>query len=86
MAFKVGFHVLQVLHLVCSGSEFMKVNATDKDQPGQISSELRYSIHSQDPPTPSDLFFINPFTGGIQVAAAGLDREVCVCVCVGVCV
>ncbi|XP_062318314.1 B-cadherin-like isoform X1 [Osmerus eperlanus] len=57
------------------GSEFMKVNATDRDQPGQISSDLRYSIRRQDPPTPSDLFFINPITGGILVAASGLDRE-----------
>ncbi|KAM6960577.1 LOW QUALITY PROTEIN: B-cadherin-like [Aplochiton taeniatus] len=47
----------------------------DRDEPGQDSSDVFYRIHSQEPSTPSELFFINPVTGGIQVAAAGLDRE-----------
>lgn len=57
------------------GFEFLRVEATDRDEPGQDSSEIRYRIQSQEPATPRDMFFINPITGGVQVNTDGLDRE-----------
>ncbi|KAK6318201.1 hypothetical protein J4Q44_G00114920 [Coregonus suidteri] len=55
-----------------------KAAEIDADEPGQDSSDILYSIRSQDPALPSNLFFINPVTGDTQVAAPGLDREACV--------
>ncbi|XP_030649716.1 B-cadherin [Chanos chanos] len=58
------------------GFEFMKVEATDADQPGTDNSDLRYSIVSQEPKLPHDnMFAINPVTGGIRLGLSGLDRE-----------
>ncbi|XP_030621030.1 B-cadherin-like [Chanos chanos] len=58
------------------GTEFMKVEATDADQPGTDNSDLRYSIVSQEPKLPNDnMFAINPVTGGIRLGLSGLDRE-----------
>ncbi|CAB1323200.1 unnamed protein product, partial [Coregonus sp. 'balchen'] len=54
-----------------------KAAEIDADEPGQDSSDILYSIRSQDPALPSNLFFINPVTGDTQVAAPGLDREAC---------
>lgn len=55
----------------------MKAVATDADEPGNMNSEIRYKILSQDPPLPmSHMFSINPVTGAISVNGAGLDREV----------
>ncbi|XP_049927757.1 cadherin-1-like [Epinephelus moara] len=58
------------------GFEVIQVVATDLDQPNTDSSDIRYSIRSQEPALPSDsLFVINPVTGVIRVNASGLDRE-----------
>ena len=47
-----------------AGFEFMKVVATDADEPGNMNSEIRYKILSQDPPLPNkNMFSINPVTG-----------------------
>ncbi|XP_051560563.1 cadherin-1-like isoform X9 [Myxocyprinus asiaticus] len=56
--------------------EFMKVTATDADEPNNDNSEVRYTIVSQDPPFPNPIMFdINTVTGGIRVIETGLDRE-----------
>ncbi|XP_051979910.1 cadherin-1-like isoform X7 [Xyrauchen texanus] len=56
--------------------EFMKVTATDADEPDNDNSDVRYSIISQDPPLPNpNMFDINSVTGGIRVIGTGLDRE-----------
>ncbi|XP_066512627.1 uncharacterized protein [Hoplias malabaricus] len=58
------------------GFEFMKVTATDADEPNSDNADIRYSIISQTPTEPHPkMFDINPVTGGIRVAANGLDRE-----------
>ncbi|XP_056611680.1 B-cadherin-like [Triplophysa dalaica] len=56
--------------------EFMKVTATDADDPNTDNGDVRYSIISQDPPLPKpNMFDINTITGGIRVIEEGLDRE-----------
>lgn len=55
----------------------IKVVATDKDEPNNYNSDIRYSIINQEPKLPSDnMFVINPVNGIIRVNAGGLDREV----------
>uniref|UniRef100_A0A3P9D080 Cadherin domain-containing protein n=1 Tax=Maylandia zebra TaxID=106582 RepID=A0A3P9D080_9CICH len=57
------------------GTEVVKVEAKDDDEPGTDNSELRYRILNQDPPLPTDnMFEINPVTGSIRVTGSGLDR------------
>uniref|UniRef100_A0A8D0DBJ8 Cadherin 2, type 1, N-cadherin (neuronal) n=1 Tax=Sander lucioperca TaxID=283035 RepID=A0A8D0DBJ8_SANLU len=64
------------------GSFVMTVTAVDKDDPKTANGMLRYKIASQNPQSPSsNMFTINNKTGDIITVAAGLDREVCVCVC-----
>ncbi|XP_046897415.1 cadherin-1 [Hypomesus transpacificus] len=59
-----------------TGFEFMKVEATDADEPGNDNSEIRYKILSQDPPLPNpSMFAINPVSGHIRVQSQGLDKE-----------
>ncbi|KAJ7986068.1 hypothetical protein DPEC_G00346970 [Dallia pectoralis] len=59
-----------------SNEVFMTINATDADEPGNANSDIRYIILNQEPKLPDpNMFFINPVTGEIQVARAGLDRE-----------
>ncbi|XP_063053948.1 B-cadherin-like [Engraulis encrasicolus] len=60
-----------------SGTEFMRVTATDADEPNTDNSDMRYSIVSQEPTLPQGgLFTINPVTGGLSVAVDDkLDRE-----------
>ncbi|XP_073669274.1 cadherin-1-like isoform X2 [Paramisgurnus dabryanus] len=56
--------------------EFMTVTATDADDPNTENGEVRYTIISQDPPSPNpNMFAINAVTGGIHVIGSGLDRE-----------
>lgn len=60
----------------------MTVTAVDKDDPKTANGMLRYKILSQNPQSPSsNMFTINNKTGDIITVAAGLDREVSVCVC-----
>lgn len=78
---------LQLLMFWCfvspAGSFVMTVTAVDKDDPKTANGMLRYKILSQNPQSPSsNMFTINNKTGDIITVAAGLDREVCVCVCV----
>ncbi|XP_035519436.1 B-cadherin-like [Morone saxatilis] len=56
--------------------EVIKVVATDRDEPNNANSDIRYRIMSQEPKLPTDfLFVINPVNGAIRVNAGGLDRE-----------
>ncbi|XP_026046282.1 cadherin-1 isoform X1 [Astatotilapia calliptera] len=58
------------------GTEVVKVEAKDDDEPNTDNSELRYRILNQDPPLPTDnMFEINPITGSIRITGRGLDRE-----------
>lgn len=58
-----------------AGFEFLRVTATDADEPNTDNSDIKYKITKQEPPE-NELFFINPVNGGLQVNAAGrLDRE-----------
>lgn len=64
-----------------AGSFVMTVTAVDKDDPKTANGMLRYKILSQNPQSPSsNMFTINNKTGDIITVAAGLDREVCLCV------
>ncbi|KAG7468562.1 hypothetical protein MATL_G00144310 [Megalops atlanticus] len=59
-----------------TGFEFMRVTAIDKDEPGNLNSDVRYAILSQEPQKPQpNMFTINPVTGGIRLNSDGLDRE-----------
>uniref|UniRef100_A0A3B3VBC3 Cadherin-1 n=1 Tax=Poecilia latipinna TaxID=48699 RepID=A0A3B3VBC3_9TELE len=59
------------------GTEVIKVEATDADQPNTDNSDIGYRIMNQKPEQPSpNMFTINPKTGVIRVNEAGLDREV----------
>uniref|UniRef100_A0A668VTQ3 Cadherin domain-containing protein n=1 Tax=Oreochromis aureus TaxID=47969 RepID=A0A668VTQ3_OREAU len=58
------------------GTEVVRVEAKDDDEPDNLNSDLRYRILNQDPPLPTDnMFEINPITGSIRVTGRGLDRE-----------
>ncbi|XP_063347683.1 B-cadherin isoform X2 [Pelmatolapia mariae] len=58
------------------GTEVVRVEAKDDDEPDNLNSDLRYRILNQDPPLPTDnMFEINPVTGSIRVTGKGLDRE-----------
>ncbi|KAG7468590.1 hypothetical protein MATL_G00144530 [Megalops atlanticus] len=58
------------------GFEFMKVTAIDKDEPGSLNSDIRYTLVSQEPQQPQpNMFTINPVSGGIRLNSDGLDRE-----------
>ncbi|XP_005752057.1 cadherin-4-like [Pundamilia nyererei] len=66
----------QVAENSAQGSEVIKVEATDSDEPDNANSDIRYRILRQDPQLPSDnMFEINSVTGAISVAGTGLDRE-----------
>lgn len=59
------------------GTEVVRVEAKDDDEPDNLNSDLRYRILNQDPPLPTDnMFEINPVTGSIRVTGRGLDRVV----------
>ncbi|XP_044071046.1 LOW QUALITY PROTEIN: B-cadherin-like [Siniperca chuatsi] len=57
------------------GFEVIKVVATDLDDPSTANADIHYSIISQEPKFPTDLFAINPETGAIRIEVRGLDRE-----------
>uniref|UniRef100_A0A3B4EYX4 Cadherin domain-containing protein n=1 Tax=Pundamilia nyererei TaxID=303518 RepID=A0A3B4EYX4_9CICH len=58
------------------GTEVVRVEAKDDDEPDSDNSELHYRILNQDPPLPTDnMFEINPITGSIRITGRGLDRE-----------
>ncbi|XP_070277333.1 desmocollin-2 isoform X1 [Myotis yumanensis] len=57
------------------GSTVGQVCATDKDEPGTLHTQLKYSILQQLPASPT-LFFMNPTTGVITTTTSQLDREV----------
>ncbi|KAL2093761.1 hypothetical protein ACEWY4_011073 [Coilia grayii] len=59
------------------GFEFMRVTATDADEPNTDNSDIKYTIIKQEPALPQDgLFFINPVNGGLSVFIKNkLDRE-----------
>lgn len=61
------------------GYEFMRITATDADDPNTDNADIRYSIIGQNPLEPSpNMFTINPVTGAIRLNAKGLDRTVSV--------
>uniref|UniRef100_A0A3B4HA32 Cadherin domain-containing protein n=1 Tax=Pundamilia nyererei TaxID=303518 RepID=A0A3B4HA32_9CICH len=67
----------QVAENSAQGTDMIKVEATDSDEPDNANSDIRYRILRQDPQLPSDnMFEINSVTGAISVAGTGLDREV----------
>ncbi|KAL3972491.1 insulin receptor [Sarotherodon galilaeus] len=58
------------------GTEVVRVEAKDDDEPDNANSDIRYRIMNQDPLLPTDnMFEINPVTGSIRVTGKGLDRE-----------
>ncbi|XP_039893082.1 cadherin-1-like [Simochromis diagramma] len=67
---------VNVAEATAIGTEVVRVEAKDDDEPNTDNSELRYRILNQDPPLPTDnMFEINPVTGSIRVTGKGLDRE-----------
>ncbi|XP_030645468.1 B-cadherin isoform X2 [Chanos chanos] len=73
--FTQGHYQGSVLEGSAKGLEFMKVTATDADEPGNANADVRYRVLSQRPAEPRNAFFINPVTGGLQVNSTQLDRE-----------
>lgn len=53
----------------------MQIEGKDDDEPGNINSEIYYSIVSQDPPG-KNMFRIDAKTGKLYVNEPTLDREV----------
>lgn len=65
------------LCFVSPGSEVMKIEAKDLDEPESHNSDIRYRIVNQEPEEPSpSMFTINPETRVISVSADGFDRKV----------
>lgn len=55
----------------------MQVTATDEDDAiNTYNGVVAYSIHSQEPKDPPNMFTIHRSTGTISVISSGLDREV----------
>ncbi|XP_078397253.1 desmocollin-3-like isoform X1 [Cetorhinus maximus] len=58
------------------GTIFLKLNATDRDEPNTKHTSLRYKILKQEPASKFDLLFsINKLTGEIETRSDKLDRE-----------
>uniref|UniRef100_A0A8C2EFG4 Cadherin-1 n=1 Tax=Cyprinus carpio TaxID=7962 RepID=A0A8C2EFG4_CYPCA len=56
--------------------EFMRVTATDADDPETDNGVISYKIVSQEPPFPKpNMFDINILSGTIRVRETGMDRE-----------
>lgn len=59
------------------GTSVMQVSATDADdEVNTYNAAIGYSILSQEPSQPYQMFTINKDTGVISVLTTGLDREV----------
>ncbi|KAF3834513.1 hypothetical protein F7725_027071 [Dissostichus mawsoni] len=57
------------------GSVVMQIQGKDKDEPGNINSEIAYSIVSQEPAGTGHMFAIDIKTGQLYVKEETLDRE-----------
>ncbi|KAK1896585.1 Desmoglein-2 [Dissostichus eleginoides] len=57
------------------GSVVMQIEGKDKDEPGNINSEIAYSIVSQEPEGTGHMFAIDSKTGQLYVKEETLDRE-----------
>uniref|UniRef100_I3KJ13 Cadherin domain-containing protein n=1 Tax=Oreochromis niloticus TaxID=8128 RepID=I3KJ13_ORENI len=67
---------VNVAEATAIGTEVVRVEAKDDDEPDSYNSDVRYRILNQNPPLPTDnMFEINPVTGSIRVTGKGLDRE-----------
>uniref|UniRef100_A0A4W3J7W5 Cadherin-1 n=1 Tax=Callorhinchus milii TaxID=7868 RepID=A0A4W3J7W5_CALMI len=65
-----------VMEGAASGTSFMNVSATDKDDPNSLNSLIVYSIVEQQPPIPRNFMFaISKSTGLISLSFPELDRE-----------
>ncbi|KAL3972420.1 XC chemokine receptor 1 [Sarotherodon galilaeus] len=65
-----------VTEAMAIGTEVVRVEAKDDDEPDNLNSDICYRILNQDPPLPTDnMFEIHPITGSIRVTGKGLDRE-----------
>nr|KAF6318284.1 cadherin 3 [Pipistrellus kuhlii] len=65
-----------VLEGALPGTSVMQVTATDEDDAvNTYNGVIAYSIHSQEPKDPPNMFTIHRSTGTIGVIASGLDRE-----------
>uniref|UniRef100_A0A8C1SZE7 Cadherin-1 n=1 Tax=Cyprinus carpio TaxID=7962 RepID=A0A8C1SZE7_CYPCA len=66
----------QVAEAAVKDYEFMKVTATDADDPQENNGIISYTIFSQEPQLPKpNMFDINISTGTIRVRETGMDRE-----------
>ncbi|XP_041646406.1 desmoglein-2-like [Cheilinus undulatus] len=61
-----------VKELSAADTVVMKLNATDRDEPGNINSQIAYSILSQSPS--EDMFYVTK-DGTVCVKSGSLDRE-----------
>ncbi|XP_015423296.1 PREDICTED: cadherin-3 [Myotis davidii] len=65
-----------VLEGALPGTSVMQVTATDEDDAiNTYNGVVAYSIHSQEPKDPPNMFTIHRSTGTISVISSGLDRE-----------
>ncbi|KAI4829205.1 hypothetical protein KUCAC02_023265 [Chaenocephalus aceratus] len=62
----------EVKELSRRGTSVMKITATDADEPGNINSQIAYTIVDQQPP--GDMFSISK-DGIVSVKSSALDRE-----------
>ncbi|XP_041647445.1 desmoglein-2-like [Cheilinus undulatus] len=60
-----------VKELSAADTVVMKLNATDRDEPGNINSQIAYSILSQ---SPANMFYVTK-DGTVCVKSGSLDRE-----------
>ncbi|XP_062395355.1 cadherin-17 [Sardina pilchardus] len=69
--FEEDLYVAEVLEHTASGMTFMRVVASDTDDPNTANAALRYSIAKQIPITPTAMFQIDPQTGEISTTEDG---------------
>lgn len=61
--------------LSSAGTSIMQVTATDKDEPGNLNSKIRYRLIKQEPAEDKMMFMITS-DGELRVKDPNLDREV----------